>query len=108
MQKMPTSILSLLQSEKRSSVLLRPQEPLFQDTTTITPRTRNPLQPVKMSPPPSSPSMRNHVSGPPSHWSPAFPLRARPDHPLLLGAHGSLPHPCGISFYRAPRPRLRG
>ena len=45
--------------------------------------------------------------GPSRHWSPAFPLRVRPDPPLLLGAHGSLPHPCGILFYRAPHPRLR-
>src|SRR5712691_6280409 len=104
---MPTSISSLPLSGKRSSVLLRPQEPLAQDTTAITPLARNPLQLVKTSPPPSSPSMRNHVSGLPSHRSPASPLRVGPDHPLLLGAHGSLPHPCGILFYRAPHPRLR-
>src|SRR5712691_4916580 len=97
---MPTSISSLSPSGKCSSV------PLAQDSTTITPRTRNPLQLVKTSPPPppSSPSMRNHVPGLPSHWSPAFPLRVRPDPPLLLGAHGSLPHPCGILFYRPPVP----
>ena len=106
MQKMPPS-------GKRSSVLLRPQEPLAQDTTIITPRTRNPLQLVKDVAAALLALQCLHAE-PRLGASPSQPLvtrlprQSQARHPLLLGAHGSsLPHPCRILFYRAFCSRLR-
>src|SRR5712671_2907444 len=106
---MPTSISSLLQFGKPSSVLI-PPELLFQGTTTsLTPQSRNPPLRAKTSLLRCFPSMLNHVLALSDQCSPSSRPRQSPlHHHLPLAAHGLSPHLCGILFYRARHPHLRG